>query len=73
VGLRQIVKGVPLLLTCNAPLGRLAGVQVTSHRVATNRIDVDAVKQPVKLLRCQLDDLLMLSRPHETVLLESMQ
>jgi hypothetical protein len=41
--------------------------------MTAKRVDVDAIEQPVELLRRQLDHFLIASRPHETVLLEAAQ
>jgi hypothetical protein len=41
--------------------------------MAANRVDVDAVKQPVKLLRRQFDHRLVAAWPHEVVLFKPTQ
>ncbi|WP_254223665.1 hypothetical protein [Burkholderia multivorans] len=71
MGLRQFVNGAPAVVYVQRI--RLAGVLVMAHGMTAERVDVNAVEQPVKLLRCQFDHLLMPSRPHETVLLEPTQ
>ncbi|WP_428840139.1 hypothetical protein [Burkholderia cenocepacia] len=64
MGLRQFVNGAPAVVYVQRI--RLAGVLVMAHGMTAERVDVNAVEQPVKLLRCQFDHLLMPSRPHET-------
>ncbi len=51
----------------------MLGDRAIVRRMTAKRVDVDTIEQPVKLLGRQFDQLLMSSRPHDTVFLKPTQ